>query len=90
MLEGLAADSTTPSAAPPDGSRVGFLVKMHHALADGVAAAALLANVMDPDPGAELSPPDAAVASRPGALAAGSSSRPRSATASPGSDGCPP
>jgi diacylglycerol O-acyltransferase len=34
MLEGLA-----------DG-RVGFLAKMHHSLADGVAAAALLANVM--------------------------------------------
>jgi diacylglycerol O-acyltransferase / wax synthase len=39
VLEGL---------AEPD--RVGFLVKMHHAMADGVAAAELLANVMSPTP----------------------------------------
>jgi diacylglycerol O-acyltransferase len=36
MLEGL------------DDGKVGFLAKMHHSLADGVAAAALLANVMAP------------------------------------------
>jgi WS/DGAT/MGAT family acyltransferase len=57
VLEGLAADLDDPERAPADGSYVGFLVKMHHALADGVAAAALLANVMDPDPGAEVLPP---------------------------------
>lgn len=35
----------------PDG-RIGFVAKLHHSLADGVAAAELLANVMDlePDP----------------------------------------
>jgi WS/DGAT/MGAT family acyltransferase len=57
VLEGLATDIDDPSEGSPDGSRVGFLVKMHHALADGVAAAALLANVMDPDPGAPVPPP---------------------------------
>jgi WS/DGAT/MGAT family acyltransferase len=58
VLEGLATDIDDPAAAPADGSRVGFLVKMHHALADGVAAAALLANVMDPDPGADVPSPE--------------------------------
>src|SRR5438067_4124940 len=38
MLEGL------------DGGRVGFLAKIHHTLADGVAAAAMLANVMVSSP----------------------------------------
>jgi WS/DGAT/MGAT family acyltransferase len=56
VLEGLATDLGDPTAGPADGSRVGFLVKMHHALADGVAAAALLANVMDPAPGAAVPP----------------------------------
>ena len=37
----------------PDG-RIGFVAKLHHALADGVAAAELLANVMDLEP----DPPD--------------------------------
>jgi diacylglycerol O-acyltransferase len=32
-----------------DDGRIGILVKIHHALADGVAAAQLLANVMSPD-----------------------------------------
>jgi WS/DGAT/MGAT family acyltransferase len=58
VLEGLATDIDDPAAGPADGSRVGFLVKMHHALADGVAAAALLANVMDPDPGADVPAPE--------------------------------
>jgi WS/DGAT/MGAT family acyltransferase len=58
VLEGLAADIDDPTNGPPDSSRVGFLVKMHHALADGVAAAALLANVMDPDPGAAVPAPE--------------------------------
>ena len=71
VLEGLAADLDDPEGAPADGSHVGFLVKMHHALADGVAAAALLANVMDPDPGAELLPPAHALAARPRALPLG-------------------
>jgi len=35
-----------------EGGRVGFLAKIHHSLADGVAAAALLANVMDATPDA--------------------------------------
>lgn len=47
VLEGLADDLDDPVAGPPSGRRYGFLVKMHHALADGVAAAALLANVME-------------------------------------------
>jgi diacylglycerol O-acyltransferase len=47
VLEGLADDLDDPVGAPPSGRRVGFLVKMHHALADGVAAAALLANVFE-------------------------------------------
>ena len=37
----------------PDG-RIGFVAKLHHSLADGVAAAELLANVMDLEP----DPPD--------------------------------
>ena len=44
MLEGL------------EGGRVGFLAKIHHTLADGVAAAALLANVMATSP-ADVDPP---------------------------------
>ena len=47
VLEGLADDLDDAAARPPSGRRVGFLVKMHHAMADGVAAAALLANVME-------------------------------------------
>jgi WS/DGAT/MGAT family acyltransferase len=58
VLEGLARNIDDPASGPADGSRVGFLVKMHHALADGVAAAALLANVMDPDPGAAVPRPE--------------------------------
>ncbi len=38
MLEGL------------EGGRVGFLAKIHHSVADGVAAAAMLANVMASTP----------------------------------------
>src|SRR3954469_5564790 len=49
MLEGL------------EGGRVGFLAKIHHTVADGVAAAAMLANVMatspdDVDPPPPISP----------------------------------
>jgi len=33
-----------------EGGRVGFVAKMHHSLADGVAAAALLANVLEATP----------------------------------------
>jgi len=44
MLEGL------------EGGRVGFLAKVHHTLADGVAAAALLANVMTTTP-EDVDPP---------------------------------
>ena len=47
ILDGLADDLDDPAAAPASGKHVGFLVKMHHAMADGVAAAALLANVME-------------------------------------------
>ena len=47
ILDGLADDLDDPTAGPPSGAHVGFLVKMHHAMADGVAAAALLANVME-------------------------------------------
>jgi diacylglycerol O-acyltransferase / wax synthase len=57
ILEGLADDLDDPPAGPPSGRKVGFLVKMHHALADGVAAAALLANVMELEPGAVDPPP---------------------------------
>ncbi|GAC1315223.1 MAG: wax ester/triacylglycerol synthase family O-acyltransferase [Acidimicrobiales bacterium] len=32
------------------GGRIGFVTKLHHSLADGVAAAALLANVLETDP----------------------------------------
>lgn len=39
-----------------EGGRVGFVSKIHHALADGLAAAALLANVMDAVPGAAVAP----------------------------------
>ena len=56
ILEGLADDLDHPTAAPSTGRHVGFLVKMHHAMADGVAAAALLANVMETSPDA-LDPP---------------------------------
>jgi diacylglycerol O-acyltransferase len=44
----------------PDG-RIGFVAKLHHALADGVAAAELLANVMDLEP----EPPELPVAEEP-------------------------
>ena len=33
-----------------EGGRVGFVAKLHHSLADGVAAAALLANVLETEP----------------------------------------
>ena len=56
ILEGLADDLDAPVASPPSGRRVGFLVKMHHALADGVAAAALLSNVFETDANA-VDPP---------------------------------
>jgi diacylglycerol O-acyltransferase len=39
------------------GDRVGFVAKIHHSVADGVAAAALLANVLDPDPMPHDPPP---------------------------------
>ncbi len=58
VLDGLADDLDDPVAHPPSGRHVGFLVKMHHAMADGLAAAALLANVMEVDPDAEPPPPD--------------------------------
>lgn len=57
VLEGLADDLDDPAAGPPSGAKVGFLVKMHHAMADGVAAAALLANVMELEPDAVDPPP---------------------------------
>ena len=57
VLEGLADDLDDPTSAPPSGRQVGFLVKMHHAMADGVAAAALLANVMEVVPDAVDPPP---------------------------------
>lgn len=43
------------------GGRVGFVAKLHHSVADGVAAAALLANVLetDPEPRAPRPPSDA-------------------------------
>lgn len=45
-----------------EGGRLAAVAKIHHALADGVAAAALLANVMSPDPAA---PDPVAPASEP-------------------------
>ena len=57
ILEGLADDLDHPTEAPPSGAKVGFLVKMHHALADGVAAAALLANVFEVEADAMDPPP---------------------------------
>ena len=57
ILDGLADDLDDPAGAPPSGRKVGFLVKMHHALADGVAAAALLANVFETEAGAMDPPP---------------------------------
>jgi len=57
ILEGLADDLDDPVGAPPSGRKVGFLVKMHHALADGVAAAALLANVFETEAAAVDPPP---------------------------------
>jgi len=42
----------------PDG-RVGFVAKIHHSVADGVAAAELLANVLTPDAEAGAPPPPA-------------------------------
>jgi WS/DGAT/MGAT family acyltransferase len=41
------------------GGRVGFVAKIHHAMADGVAAAALLANVLSADPEPADPPPPA-------------------------------
>ena len=52
MLEGL------------EGGRVGFLAKIHHTVADGVAAAAMLANVMATSP-ADVDPPPPARVWRP-------------------------
>jgi diacylglycerol O-acyltransferase len=57
VLDGLADDLDDPAGAPPSGRRVGFLAKVHHALADGVAAAALLANVMTASPDEVDAPP---------------------------------
>ena len=57
ILDGLADDLDHPDTSPPSGRHVGFLVKMHHAMADGVAAAALLANVMETTPAAVDPPP---------------------------------
>jgi len=57
VLEGLADDLDDPGAHPPSGRHVGFLTKLHHAVADGVAAAALLANVMETAPDAVAAPP---------------------------------
>ena len=57
ILEGLADDLDDPIGHPASGRQVGFLVKMHHAMADGVAAAALLANVMETAAGAVDPPP---------------------------------
>ena len=46
--------------------KVGFLSKIHHALADGLAAAAMLGNVMTGEPGVEAAPrPDWAPTSSP-------------------------
>ncbi|MEO6205794.1 MAG: wax ester/triacylglycerol synthase family O-acyltransferase [Mycobacteriales bacterium] len=56
VLEGL-ADRT-----------IGVVAKMHHAMADGVAASALLANVMDTDRPLDLSPWQASPAPAPRAL----------------------
>ncbi|MBI2168124.1 MAG: wax ester/triacylglycerol synthase family O-acyltransferase [Actinobacteria bacterium] len=39
---------------------IAFVAKIHHALADGVAAAAMLMNVLETDPGALDAPPPAA------------------------------
>jgi diacylglycerol O-acyltransferase len=38
--------------------RVGFVTKMHHAVADGVAAADLLVHVLDEHPDADVKPPE--------------------------------
>lgn len=40
-----------------EGGRVGFVGKIHHTVADGLAAAALLANVMEAEPGDSPPPP---------------------------------
>ncbi|MEY2570529.1 MAG: diacylglycerol O-acyltransferase / wax synthase [Acidimicrobiaceae bacterium] len=42
-----------------EGGRVGFLAKIHHSVADGIAAAALLANVMSASPDDIDAPPAA-------------------------------
>lgn len=57
VLEGLADDLDDPVGHPSTGRHVGFLVKLHHAAADGVAAAALLANVMETVPDAVVPRP---------------------------------
>lgn len=41
-----------------EGGDVGFVTKMHHAVADGVAAADLLVNVLDDAPEADVKPPE--------------------------------
>ena len=67
VLDGLADDLDDPVGSPATGKLVGFLVKMHHAMADGVAAAALLANVMATSPD-ELDPPPPDTPWRPEAV----------------------
>lgn len=47
------------------GGRLAAVAKIHHAVADGVAVAALLANVMSPDPAAPVPPPPGAAAPEP-------------------------
>src|ERR1700736_5075558 len=42
-----------------EAGRVGFVAKIHHSVADGVAAADLLANVLSPDPEIHEPPPPA-------------------------------
>jgi diacylglycerol O-acyltransferase len=42
-----------------EAGRVGFVAKIHHSVADGVAAADLLANVLSPDPEVHEPPPPA-------------------------------
>jgi diacylglycerol O-acyltransferase len=39
------------------GGRIGFVAKIHHAVADGKAAAELLANIMETEPSADAEPP---------------------------------
>ncbi|MGH9139453.1 MAG: WS/DGAT/MGAT family O-acyltransferase [Acidimicrobiales bacterium] len=56
VLEGLADDLDDPAGQPPSGRTVGFLAKIHHSVADGVAAAAMLANVMSTSPEGDDAP----------------------------------